>query len=90
MSQSEFLITKYLAEAENLLCKFHDLPNEYVILQGGIEIIKLLEKEEHVQTLQIRVFKVWIQMLSSLKRIEEKSNLAYSEPNQEGPIRNTK
>ena len=90
MYQSEFVITKYLTEAENLLHNFQDLPTEYNILQGVTEIIKLLKQEEHIQTLQSRVFKVWIQILSCLKQIEEKSNLAYSDQNQESPFRNTK
>ena len=89
MSQSEFVTTKYLAEVENLLCKFYDLPNEYDILQGVIEIIKLLKKEQNVETLQSRVLKVWIQILSCLKQVEDKSNLAYSDPNLESPIRTT-
>ena len=81
MSHSEFVIAKRLTEAENLLNNFQDLPLEYDILQGVIEIIKLLKKEEHAPTLQIRVFKVWIQILNCLKQIEDKSNLAYSDPN---------
>ena len=89
MSQSEFVTTKYFAEVENLLCKFHDLPNEYDSLQGVIEIIKLLKKEQNVETLQSRVLKVWIQILSCLKQVEDKSNLAYSDPNLESPIRTT-